>query len=299
MSSASPGAGICAESDPGEGRWGQGVWSVFRSEPRKTVTVTIAGLTDVGESREHNEDGFLILDVGTGRELPDTTEEHSLHESPVILAVSDGMGGASAGEIASALSLQILQEHTASADPELMKASATDLEAWLAQGIQEANRRVREASQRDPSLRGMGATLTVAAVFPGTVVLAHVGDSRAYLQEKAGLRQLTTDHTFVGQMVAQGHITPEDARTHDHRHLLLQAVGAKDVLSVDTLTVVLEPGSRLLLCSDGLHDLVEAEEISRVLSSGTDPMAQCETMIRGALSGGSSDNITVIVLHTR
>lgn len=263
------------------------------------MTATIAGLTDVGGSREHNEDGFLMLDVGTGRELPDTTEEHSLHESPVILAVSDGMGGASAGEVASALILQVLQEHTASAGPELMKASAKDLESWLAQGIHEASRRVKEASQKDAFLRGMGATLTVAGVFPGTAVLAHVGDSRAYLQDKAGLRQLTTDHTFVGQMVARGHISPEDARTHDHRHLLLQAVGVTDVLSVETLTVALESGSRLLICSDGLHDLVEAEEISRVLSSEMDPMAQCEALVRGALSGGSSDNITVIVLHTR
>ena len=261
------------------------------------MTATIAGLTDVGESRDHNEDGFLIVDAGTGQALPDATGDHSLQDHPVILAVSDGMGGASAGEVASALSLEVLQEHAVTAGSDLIGAPTEKQGAWLAQSIHEANRRVKQAAQEDSSLRGMGATLTIAAVFPGTVVLAHVGDSRAYLQDEAGLRQLTTDHTFVGQMVARGHITPEDARTHDHRHLLLQAVGAKDELNVDTLTVKLEPQCRLLLCSDGLYDLVEEEEIAQILSSPAEPMAQCQALIQGALSGGGFDNITVIVLH--
>jgi len=262
------------------------------------VIVSIAGLTDVGESRDHNEDGFLIFDMALNQVLPEPDLEHSLDQRPLLVAVSDGMGGALAGEVASALTLDVLREHATDAMALLGGRDSTALESWLADGIHEANRRVREAARNDPSLEGMGATATAGLVFPGAMVVAHVGDSRAYHLREGQLRQVTADHTFVGHLVAQGHLTPEEALTHEHRHVLLQAVGVREVLEVDSLTVILRPGDRLLLCSDGLYDLVSDEAIVETLAAeGQEPLAQCRALVTAANSLGGFDNTTIIILH--
>ncbi len=261
------------------------------------MTGSLAGLSDVGESRDHNEDGFLIFDLARGIDLQELSESHSFDQNPVLLAVSDGMGGASAGEVASALALQSLREHAQGAMERLAGADAPSLESWLAEGIRQANREVRDAAARDATTRGMGATLTAAVVFPGAVVLGHVGDSRAYHLGNGQFRQITTDHTFVGQLVAQGHLTPEEARHHQQRHVLLQAVGAAEALDVDSLTVLLRSGDRLLMCSDGLYDLVSDEAIAGMLAGDGNPMAQCRALVTAANSLGGFDNVTVVVLH--
>jgi len=262
------------------------------------VIVNVAGLTDVGESRDHNEDGLLVFDMGLSQDLPEPDSEHSLDQRPLLLAVSDGMGGALAGEVASALTLEVLRDRARGAMARLGGHDAVALESWLAEGIHEANRRVREAASQDPSIEGMGATATAGLVFPGAIVLAHVGDSRAYHLRDSQLRQLTTDHTFVGHLVSQGHLSLEEARSHEHRHVLLQAVGVKETLDVDSLTVILRPGDRLLLCSDGLYDLVSDEAIVETLASeGQPPLAQCRALITAANSLGGFDNTTVIILH--
>jgi serine/threonine protein phosphatase PrpC len=262
------------------------------------MIVSIAGLTDVGESRDHNEDGFLVFDMALSQELLDPDPAHALDQRPLLVAVSDGMGGALAGEVASAMTLDVLREHATEAMAQLGGLDSTALESWLAQGIHEANRRVREAARNDPSLEGMGATATAGLVFPGAMVLAHVGDSRAYHLREGQLRQVTTDHTFVGHLVAQGHLTPEEAHTHEHRHVLLQAVGVNEVLKTDSLTVILRPDDRLLLCSDGLYDLVSDEAIVETLAAdGQEPLAQCRALVTAANSLGGFDNTTVIILH--
>lgn len=262
------------------------------------MIVSVAGLTDTGESRDHNEDGFIVFDMGLGQDLLQPDSRHSLDQRPLLLAVSDGMGGASAGEVASALTLEVLRDRAGGAMTRLAGQDAMTLEPWLAEGIQEANRRVRDAASQDPSLQGMGATATVGLVFPGAVVLAHVGDSRAYHMRDGQLRQLTTDQTFVGHLVAQGHLSLEEAHSHEHRHVLLQAVGTKETLDVDSLTVILRAGDRLLFCSDGLYDLVSDEAIAETLASvGQPPSAQCRALITAANSLGGFDNTTVVVLH--
>ncbi len=258
---------------------------------------SLAGLTDVGESREHNEDGFLIFDMALGVDLQELSEGHSFGERPILMAVSDGMGGASAGEVASTLTLQALRDHAQGAMERLAGADVRSLEGWLAEGIQWANQRVRGAGARDETIRGMGATLTAAVVYPGAVVFGHVGDSRAYHLGNGQFRQVTSDHTFVGQMVARGHLTPEEARHHQQRHVLLQAVGVKETLEVDSITLMLHPGDRLLLCSDGLYDLVSPEAMAGILAGEGSPLSQCRTLITAANSLGGFDNITVIVVH--
>ena len=262
------------------------------------MIVSFAGLTDVGESRDHNEDGFLIFDMGLSQDLPEPGSGHPLDQRPLLLAVSDGMGGASAGEVASALTLDVLRQHAHGAVGHLGGMDPAGLESWLAEGIRQANQRVLEAGRRDLSVHGMGATATAGLVFPGAVVVAHVGDSRAYHLRQGQLRQVTTDHTFVGKLVAQGQLSPEDAEKHEQRHVLLQAVGVRESVDVDSLTVVLRTGDRLLLCSDGLYDLLSDSAIAQALASeGQAPLAQCRALVTAANSLGGFDNTTVIILH--
>ncbi|MFC1791480.1 protein phosphatase 2C domain-containing protein [Gemmatimonadota bacterium] len=191
----------------------------------------------------------------------------------------------------------MLREHAAASGEQSGTMSGEDTAVWLMEAVQDANRRVKEEGERDPSVRGMGATVTALAVFSDTLVLAHVGDSRAYQLRGGELRQLSTDHTFVGEMVARGHLTREEARVHDHRHLLLQAVGAKAILDIQTLIQGSEGGDRFLLCSDGLHDMIGEEEMAEILAGDSDPSTQCQALVDAALSQGGYDNITVIVLH--
>lgn len=261
------------------------------------MTGSLAGLTDVGGNRERNEDGFLLLDVATGDVLSSRTLAHPLLDSPLLLAVSDGMGGASAGEVASALTLDVFQDHARRSGGNLREREQAEVEAWLAEGVETADHRVKEAVTRDGSMRGMGATLTAGAVLPDFLSLCHVGDSRAYRVRDGEVCQLTSDHTFVGQMVARGHLSPEEARVHAQRHVLLQAVGAGKKLTVDTASFPLRPKDRFLLCTDGFHDLVSTEAMAEILSVGDDPMKQCRELVSTALSLGAHDNVTVVVLH--
>lgn len=262
------------------------------------MIVSFAGLTDVGESRDHNEDGFLVFDMSLSQDLPEPGFGHPLDSRPLLLAVSDGMGGASAGEVASALTLDALRSHASGAVSRLGGVDPAGLESWLAEGIREANRQVLAAGRRDLSVQGMGATATAGLVFPGAVVFAHVGDSRAYHLRQGQLRQVTTDHTFVGKLLAQGQLSPEEAEKHEQRHVLLQAVGVRETVEVDSLTVVLRAGDRILLCSDGLYDLLSDSAIAEMLAAdGQTPLAQCRALITAANSLGGFDNTTVIILH--
>jgi protein phosphatase len=263
------------------------------------MTVDFAGLTDVGETRDHNEDGFLIWDMGSSRDLVEPAFEHPLAHRPLLLAVSDGMGGALAGERASDITLDVLRRHATDSMDRLGGLDPAGLEAWLAEGIHQANARVREEGRRDPSLRGMGATATAALVFPGAFVLAHVGDSRAYHFQQGRLLQLTTDHTLVGQLVSRGELSPEEAKGHEQRHVLLQAVGVRDTLDVESRSIALRSGDQLLFCSDGLYDLISDEGIAETLLNEGPPLTQCRSLVTAVNSLGGFDNTTVIILHVR
>lgn len=259
----------------------------------------LAARTDVGLTRSHNEDAYLCWDLLAGHALE---EEHrtalDAARHAYMLAVSDGMGGARSGEIASRTALESLRSYAR----RTFRAAESDpgdgsLTAWLVRGIVEANRTVHGESEADVTLRGMGATLTVVGLVHRRWVVAHVGDSRAYLLREDRLRQLTMDHTHVQELVASGRITSEDARTDDRRNLLMQAIGPADSVEVDDLAVPALPGDRVLLCSDGLHGMVSDEGIVAVLSGATEPPEQCRRLIDRANAAGGSDNITVVVAH--
>ncbi|AHY45309.1 Protein phosphatase 2C [Rubrobacter radiotolerans] len=232
------------------------------------------GLTDPGRVRENNEDSLLV-----GEGVDET-----------LFAVADGIGGFEAGEVASRMAIDALKKMT----PE------DKFEAV----IPEANRRIRTAAKGDERLSGMGTTV-VAIRFGGTrrrplAEIAHVGDSRAYLLRGDKMRPITEDHSLVAELVRSGDITRDEAAAHPQKNLITRALGAEEKVEVDTAVIPIEAGDRILLCSDGLSDMVREERISEVLlEHPRDPEAPAKILMQEALEAGGSDNITIVVVDVR
>jgi protein phosphatase len=210
--------------------------------------------------------------------------------SPPLFAVADGMGGAQAGELASRLAAAALEERP----HELLG------EAGIAALVREANARIFQRAVTDPATAGMGTTVTVALLdeAEGTVALAHVGDSRAYLLRTESLEQLTVDHSVVGELVRAGRLTEEEALQHPYRSAITRALGTDAEVEVDTLTVETAPGDVFLLCSDGLTTMVRDDEILAVASSvDGHPQRIADALIDAANAAGGEDNITVVLFE--
>lgn len=220
----------------------------------------------VGLVRKQNEDSFV---AGEG-----------------LYAVCDGMGGARAGEVASETACQTLL---------FLQPYVTE-EAELRRSVAAANDAIVEKSIRDPRLFGMGTTMTAAVGREGGLLLAHVGDSRAYLLRDATLRQVTDDHSLVGEMVRRGQLTPEQAAAHPHRSVITRALGTEREVEVDLIDLDLQEGDRVLFCSDGLSGMVDDDRLAEVLGQGEDPQAVADALVRAALKGGGEDNITAVVV---
>jgi protein phosphatase len=235
------------------------------------LTVLRSGsASDVGRVRAVNEDLAL--------------------ESLTLFAVADGMGGHAGGEIAARTAIDTLQA----------EFSRNPSAEGLAGAIHEANRAVWERGHDDAELRGMGTTMTAAALV-GTeegdrLVLANVGDSRSYRLRAGELVQLSTDHSVAEELVARGELSEEEAAVHPHRHILTRALGVQPEVAVDAWEVVPEEGDRFLLCSDGLTNEVSADRITEVLSETRDPQEAAETLVRMANRAGGNDNATAVVL---
>jgi protein phosphatase len=228
-----------------------------------------ASATDTGKVRSSNQDRCLATSG--------------------LVAVADGMGGHVGGEIAARTAIDALQRSFA----------ANRSTAGLASATMQANRAVFDQSEQESSLRGMGTTLTAAAIV-GTgrrerVAVANVGDSRAYLLRDGNLVQLTADHSLVEEMVRNGELTPAEAATHPHRHVLTRALGIDESVKVDSWEIDPAPGGRLLLCSDGLTNECSDDEIAAVLATTVDPAAAADRLVALAVEHGGSDNVTVVV----
>lgn len=232
------------------------------------------GLTDPGKVRENNEDSLL---VGEG-------------EDETLFAVADGIGGFEAGEVASRMAVDALKKMA----PE---DSFDDV-------VKEANRRIRTASKGDERLSGMGTTI-VAIRFGGTrqrpvAEIAHVGDSRAYLMRGERFRPITEDHSLVAELVRSGELTRDEAADHPQKNLITRALGAEEKVEADTSVIPIEAGDRILLCSDGLSDMVREDRIREVLAEHPgDPDTPSNILLGEALEAGGTDNITVVVVDVR
>jgi protein phosphatase len=226
-----------------------------------------AVVTDTGRRRLGNEDAYVS-------------------KSP-FFAIADGMGGARAGEIAAGLAATALEEGEPRSAEEIVKL------------IEEANRRIWERSLQDPDTAGMGTTLTAALVDAeaGTIVIGHVGDSRAYLYRGGALEQLTTDHSLVVELVESGILTPEEAERHPQRSAITRAVGTEPTVQVDAFTVDAEAGDVYLICSDGLTDMLTADELEDILEKTPEPARAAEALVAAANARGGEDNITVVLFE--
>ena len=222
--------------------------------------------SDTGRRRRRNEDNYVA--------------------TPPLFAVADGMGGAQAGEIASKLAAAALE------DTDSGGLSGQDRVTSL---IQEANRRVYERSNEDPSASGMGTTITVALVEDGTVTIGHVGDSRASRYRDGAIEQITEDHSLVNELMKTGKLSPEEAEMHPQRSVITRALGTDPDVDIDSFTLQTQAGDVFLLCSDGLTTMVDDTDIRDVLEKYHDDLDRVtKSLIAAANRGGGEDNITVI-----
>ncbi|HXP14941.1 MAG TPA: Stp1/IreP family PP2C-type Ser/Thr phosphatase [Actinomycetes bacterium] len=236
------------------------------------MRLVFAAATDVGRMRKNNEDSYLSAEP--------------------VAAVADGMGGHSAGEVASAIAIEELAT-LGDRGPWENETAATD---DLKQAILRANRRIREMAASDHKLNGMGTTL-VALLQDGDMVhVANVGDSRGYLLRQGELSQVTVDHSLVQELVDDGRLSPEDAERHPQRSVITRALGIEPEVEFDLFTYKLQVGDRLLLCSDGLSDVVEPAQIRNVLLRVRSAQKAARQLVTVANEQGGPDNITVIVV---
>jgi protein phosphatase len=266
--------------------------------PAKPVIVQVFGRTDVGRMREHNEDAFVVADLTRGNAtLQPEVRTHVVGDRGTLFMVADGMGGAAAGEIASAMAIEaVLREITetlASPEPPSEDGFATAVKRATA----AANAEIHRYALEHPEFRGMGTTATVAAVLADSVYLAQVGDSRAYLVRDGVAQQITKDQSLMQKLIEAGELTEEEAEQSERRNIILQALGPEATIKVDLTHQQIRRGDLLVLCSDGLSGQVKGDEIARIVTEEKDLTAACKRLIDRANENGGPDNITVIVVR--
>jgi len=255
------------------------------------VRISVAARSDVGRVRKNNEDSFTVtdLDSGTHLETGQGSLDLDLGERGVLLAVSDGMGGHQAGEVASALVVESLRTSLQAAE------AGESIEQKISAAVRRANTDVVQAA-RTTQKQGMGATLTAVFVHATEAYVAEVGDSRAYLVRSGRLRQITRDQSMVQLMVEKGILSAEDAKHSSHKSVILQALGLADEVRVAIGRLRCRRGDRLLICCDGLSNALSDDDLKDLLS-GNDPKTACDRMIALANERGGEDNLTAIVAH--
>ncbi|MGB4844396.1 MAG: Stp1/IreP family PP2C-type Ser/Thr phosphatase [Ferruginibacter sp.] len=246
-----------------------------------TSTIKVVVKTDLGNVRTNNEDAGTFVKIA---------DENVIREKGYLLFVADGMGGHNAGEVASKIALETIS------DEYFKKDSHADKEKALSNAFVTANKKIYELAQANQSYKGMGTTCTVVVVAGQNIYFAHAGDSRAYIFKNETITQITEDHTYVQQLVKNGDITEAEAIVHPQRNVLINAMGTKPTLRVDTGKAVLtfEKNDRLLLCSDGLYDYLSDEELAAALFKN--PLQEiADYLIAEAKRRGGKDNITVVL----
>ena len=229
----------------------------------------VYAITDIGRMRPINEDSY-----------------YAPLEGERFCAVADGMGGHNAGEVASAMAVQVFSER-------MREAERVTAEA-LHGAVEQANEAVYRHSLTGAGMSGMGTTFSALAYQDENVYLAHVGDSRIYLVRRGAIMQLTTDHTLVEEMVQKGLITPREARVHPKRNIITRALGTEERVQIDIVQMGLRPGDAFFLCSDGMTNYVEEREILRTAASEGDWQEKLKHLVAIALENGGADNITAL-----
>lgn len=233
--------------------------------------------TDTGLVRTTNQDSYFVGEIA---------------DSAVFAVVCDGMGGANAGNIASEAAVKRIYEYVINSYRRNM--TEDDIEKLLKNAVVSANIELYDMSVNDPALSGMGTTAVLVLIQNSRAVLAHVGDSRIYLVND-GIKQLTRDHSVVQSLIESGKITPEDAKVHPRKNVITRAIGAEEDVAVDTGSLSLTPGDTIMLCSDGLTNYLETEDILNIFKN-TDIEKIPSALVEAANAGGGGDNITVVTV---
>lgn len=253
-------------------------------ETHTTVAVVrsfqIATRSDIGLVRQGNEDNLYVAGEDCDRD-----------GEGILVGVADGMGGHNAGEVASQVAAETLNSYYQVKLPELTP------EERLAETIRRANDRILDLSNQNMDLQGLGTTLTALLLKGQEAYVGHVGDCRIYLWRRGELLQITNDHSLVQEAVREGILTPEQARVHPQRNIITRALGTQDSLDVDTMKLDMQPGDIFLLSSDGLHGLMEDNEIEEIIRLGNGSVENItEELIHTALEEGGTDNVTVVLV---
>jgi protein phosphatase len=246
--------------------------------------IRVAGRTDTGRVRDHNEDA-IGHDVDLG-----------------LLVLADGMGGLKAGEVASAMAVDVITRELTETLKNMAPAQS-DAESGFAmeslavgRAIVRANETIYQVAQSQPQCAGMGTTLVVLLLYDDRLTVAHVGDSRLYRLRQGEFEQVTLDHSLVQELVTRGFYTPEEAREATHKNIVTRALGIGEDVEYDVLEDVALPGDTFLLCSDGLNDMVEDAEIRAILADNLDNLdAAAERLVAAANENGGRDNVSVMI----
>ena len=236
------------------------------------------GKTDAGRLRDSNQDAFICA---------------RLSESALLCVVCDGMGGVNGGNIASSIAIKVISDRII--DMYWDGLASNSIRNLLETAISAANIEIYDSAMADEDLKGMGTTVVVTLIVDRHMYIAHVGDSRAYLISSEGMVQITKDHSVVQAMVEKGQLTQKEARYHPRKHFITRALGAEDTVECDYCEQILNEGDRLLICTDGLTNMVEADDIYRIIQSVNVEQVP-ERLIHEANMVGGSDNITVVIL---
>jgi protein phosphatase len=269
------------------------------------VTVKAFGITDTGRVRSSNEDQFLIAELTKTMRIWHTSlpepKAQRAEERGHLFLVADGMGGHRAGEQASALAVAAIEQFTLNTFKWFFHSDAPEAQGVLTQfqaALRHADERILEESAEHPELRGMGTTLTMAYHLAAQLCVVHVGDSRAYMFGDSGLEQITHDHTLMAELVRRGELQPEQVAQHRLRHVITNVVGGNEAgIFVEAHALDVRAGDRLLLCSDGLTEMVSDEGIADILGAEPDPETACMKLVARANDAGGRDNITVVIVR--
>jgi protein phosphatase len=254
----------------------------------KVVDFHLGHRSHVGMVRTLNEDSLLVLDLNR--------IQQSIAQLIGVFVIADGMGGHEAGEIASGTIIDtIARKALAELLPaQITKENRQDRLQWLREAVEHANKTVFDL--RKSAGTDMGSTLVSSVVEGNTAHVAHVGDSRAYVINSQGIRQITTDHSLVERLIASNQISREEARVHPQRNVIYRTMGDKPKVDVEVSSHTLELNDHLLLCSDGLSGMLEDRVIYKTVMEAASPQAACDALIAAACAGGGEDNVSVIII---
>lgn len=275
------------------------------STPPRVLAVKAFGITDKGKVRAANEDQFLVAELTKAMRIWQTSLSEPKfqvgEERAHLFLVADGMGGHQAGERASALAVAAIEQFTLNSFKWFFGPEGAETKKVLAQfqaAFSQADARIAEEAAEHPELDGMGTTVTMAFHLGVQLCVVHVGDSRAYLYRAGELHQLTQDHTLIADMVRRGALRPDQVAGHRLRHVITNAIGGPELgVTVEARALEVQAGDRLLLCSDGLTEMVTNEAIAATLEAEPEPEAAAKTLLARAKEGAAGDNITVLIVR--